>query len=53
MTNKLNFLNPFSKKYKKVLAFDGGGVRAIMGIYFLKNWKKNHQKVFLNLLIYL
>ena len=36
MTNKLNFLNPFSKKYKKVLAFDGGGVRAIMGIYFFK-----------------
>ena len=32
----LKYLNLFSKKYKKVLAFDGGGVRAIMGVYFLK-----------------
>ena len=44
MTNKLNFLNPFSKKYKKVLAFDGGGVRAIMGIYFLKKLEEESSK---------
>ena len=44
MTNKLNFLNPFSKKYKKVLAFDGGGVRAIMGIYFLRKLEEESSK---------
>ena len=44
MTNKLKFLNPFSKKYKKVLAFDGGGVRAIMGVYFLKKLEKETSK---------
>ena len=32
----MKYLNLFSKKYKKVLAFDGGGVRVIMGVYFLK-----------------
>ena len=32
----MKYFNLFSKKYKKVLAFDGGGVRAIMGVYFLK-----------------
>ena len=44
MTNKLNFLNPFSKKYKKVLAFDGGGVRAIMGVYFLRKLSYSNVK---------
>jgi len=44
VTNKLKFLNPFSKKYKKVLAFDGGGVRAIMGVYFLKKLEKETSK---------
>ena len=44
MTNKLNFLNPFSKKYKKVLAFDGGGVRAIMGVYFLRKLEEESSK---------
>ena len=32
----MKYINLFSKKYKKVLSFDGGGVRAIMGVYFLK-----------------
>ena len=32
----MKYINPFFKKYKKVLSFDGGGVRAIMGVYFLK-----------------
>ena len=44
MTNKLKFLNPFSKKYKKVLAFDGGGVRAIIGLYFLRKLEEELSK---------
>ena len=40
----MKYLNPFSKKYKKVLAFDGGGVRAIMGVYFLKRLEEESSK---------
>jgi len=40
----LKYLNLFSKKYKKVLAFDGGGVRAIMGVYFLKRLEEESSK---------
>ena len=40
----MKYLNPFSKKYKKVLAFDGGGVRAIMGVYFLKKLEEDSSK---------
>ena len=40
----MKYFNPFSKKYKKVLAFDGGGVRAIMGVYFLKKLKQESSK---------
>ena len=40
----MKYLNPFSKKYKKVLAFDGGGVRAIMGVYFLKKLEDESSK---------
>ena len=40
----MKYLNPFSKKYKKVLAFDGGGVRAIMGVYFLKKLEEESSK---------
>ena len=40
----MKYLNLFSKKYKKVLAFDGGGVRAIMGIYFLKKLEQESSK---------
>tara|TARA_A100001388_G_scaffold239873_1_gene195353 strand:+ start:139 stop:1053 length:915 start_codon:yes stop_codon:yes gene_type:complete len=44
----LKYLNPFSKKYKKVLAFDGGGVRAIMGVYFLKKLEEESSKSIFN-----
>ena len=40
----MKYLNLFSKKYKKVLAFDGGGVRAIMGVYFLKRLEEESSK---------
>ena len=40
----MKYFNLFSKKYKKVLAFDGGGVRAIMGIYFLKKLEQESSK---------
>jgi len=40
----LKYFNLFSKKYKKVLAFDGGGVRAIMGVYFLKKLEQESSK---------
>ena len=40
----MKYLNLFSKKYKKVLAFDGGGVRAIMGVYFLKKLEEESSK---------
>ena len=41
----MKYLNLFSKKYKKVLAFDGGGVRAIMGIYFLKKLEEESERI--------
>ena len=44
MNNKFRLLNPFSKKYKKVLSFDGGGVRAIIGVYFLKRLESESSK---------
>ncbi len=44
----MKYLNPFSKKYKKVLAFDGGGVRAIMGVYFLKKLEEESSKSIFN-----
>tara|TARA_B100000965_G_scaffold279848_1_gene237703 strand:- start:1041 stop:1955 length:915 start_codon:yes stop_codon:yes gene_type:complete len=44
----LKYLNLFSKKYKKVLAFDGGGVRAIMGVYFLKKLEAESGKSIFN-----
>ena len=40
----MKYFNLFSKKYKKVLAFDGGGVRAIMGVYFLKKLEQESSK---------
>ena len=40
----MKYLNLFSKKYKKVLAFDGGGVRVIMGVYFLKKLEEESSK---------
>ena len=40
----MKYFNLFSKKYKKVLAFDGGGVRAIMGVYFLKRLEQESSK---------
>ncbi len=44
----MKYLNLFSKKYKKVLAFDGGGVRAIMGVYFLKKLEAESGKSIFN-----
>ena len=44
----MKYLNPFSQKYKKVLAFDGGGVRAIIGIYFLKKLEEESSKSIFN-----
>ena len=40
----MKYLNLFSRKYKKVLAFDGGGVRAMIGIYFLKKLEEGLSK---------
>ena len=40
----MKYLNLFSRKYKKVLAFDGGGVRAIMGLYFLRKLEEESSK---------
>ena len=40
----MKYLNLFSNKYKKVLSFDGGGVRAIIGIYFLKRLEQETSK---------
>ena len=40
----MKYINLFSKEYKKVLSFDGGGVRAIMGIYFLKRLEHETSK---------
>ena len=39
----MKYLNLF-RKYKKVLAFDGGGVRAIMGLYFLRKLEEESSK---------
>ena len=44
----MKYFNLFSKKYKKVLAFDGGGVRAIMGVYFLKKLEAESGKSIFN-----
>ena len=40
----MKYFNLFSKKYKKVLAFDGGGVRAIIGLYFLRKLEEESSK---------
>ena len=40
----MKYINLFTKKYKKVLSFDGGGVRAIIGLYFLKRLEQETSK---------
>ena len=40
----MKYINLFTKKYKKVLSFDGGGVRAILGLYFLKRLEQETSK---------
>ena len=49
MKNFFSFLSKFS--HKKIICFDGGGVRTIAALVFLKNLKQKVEKKFLIFLI--
>jgi hypothetical protein len=43
----MNFFDIFSgNKTKTVLSFDGGGVRAIAGVIFLKKTRRSNRQIY-------